>query len=252
MQESETTGARIRQARAMAGLSQPELSVKSGVPQTTISSMENGTAAASFAALRALCDALDCSADWMVGRAPSPRPLEPQSWVVDLDVVDRLRKAESGDAAGLSDSERRWAFCNSFTPRHHAEHGVRTPARGVGPSLAHTTEEETMISAELEKLTAGHAQRAKRAAAVAFLCIFGAWCAIAAFDSRGTHAMTIDEALSAMRTPLTEGERKVAVAALRRQSCLAVAALVAEAERDTPSGREAAAALGHLRKELSR
>ena len=110
MRESESTGARIRQARAMAGLSQPELSVKSGVPQTTISSMENGTAAASFAALRALCDALDCSADWMVGRAPSPRPLEPQSWVVDLDVVDRLRKAESGEAAGLSDSERRWAF----------------------------------------------------------------------------------------------------------------------------------------------
>lgn len=110
MQESESTGARIRQARALAGLSQPELSVKSGVPQTTISSMENGTAAASFAALRALCDALDVSADWMVGRAASPRPLEPQSWVVDLDVVDRLRKAEPGDPLKLSDSERRWAF----------------------------------------------------------------------------------------------------------------------------------------------
>lgn len=110
MQESETIGARIRQARTKAGLSQPELSAKSNVPQTTISGMENGTAGSTFSALRALCAALDVSADWVVGLSASPRPLEPQSWVVDLDVVDRLRKAESGEAVQFSDSERRWAF----------------------------------------------------------------------------------------------------------------------------------------------
>lgn len=117
MQEPESTGARIRQARALAGLSQPELSVKSGVPQTTISSMENGTAASSFAAQRSQCAALDVSADWIVGLTASPRPLEPQSWVVDLDVVDKLRKAESTDSVQLSDSERRWAFA---IPARHA------------------------------------------------------------------------------------------------------------------------------------
>lgn len=108
-----------------------------------------------------------------------------------------------------------------------------------------------MISAELEKLTAP-ARMAKRVAAGMFLALFAAWCSIATFDSRGTHAMTVAEALRAMDTPLTDNERKLAVAALRRQAQEAVARLLDESTRDTAAGREAAAALGHLRKELLR
>lgn len=109
-----------------------------------------------------------------------------------------------------------------------------------------------MNYAELQELQIGPARAAKRAVAVAFLCIFGAWCTIAVFRGRDTHAMTMDEALAAMRTPLTADERKLAVAALRRQACTAAAALVAEAKRETSPGREAAAAVEHLRTELQR
>ena len=85
-----------------------------------------------------------------------------------------------------------------------------------------------------------------------FLALFAAWCSIATFDSRGTHAMTVAEALRAMDTPLTDNERKLAVAALRRQALDAVQKLVAESTRNTAAGREAAAAIAHLHKELRR
>lgn len=108
-----------------------------------------------------------------------------------------------------------------------------------------------MNYAELQELRSGPVRAAKRAAVVAFFLVFGAWCTIAVFRGRDTHAMTADSALAAMRTPLTEGERKVAVAAIRRQAFEIIARLRAETARPDEIGDEARAALVHICKESS-
>jgi hypothetical protein len=84
---------------------------------------------------------------------------------------------------------------------------------------------------------------------VAFLSIAGTWGATTAFTSRDTHAMGADAAMQALATPIADDDRKLAVAALRRQVFAIVTILRAESSRPGELGDEARAALAHISKE---
>lgn len=59
---------RLRRARQIRGLQQGELALKAGLPPASISHFENGTRKPSFDNLRRLSQALDVSADFLLGR----------------------------------------------------------------------------------------------------------------------------------------------------------------------------------------
>jgi hypothetical protein len=91
---------------------------------------------------------------------------------------------------------------------------------------------------------------ARNGALLCLVAICGAWTTMHVFTARGTHDLAMSEAMQALAGPLSDAQRKTAVAAVRRQACLAAVALVEESKADTPAGREAAAALDHLREVL--
>jgi transcriptional regulator with XRE-family HTH domain len=62
-------GARLKQARKAAGLSQRELAHRCGVVQSHISGMERGVRAPSIEMLETLTQALGVSAHWLMGGA---------------------------------------------------------------------------------------------------------------------------------------------------------------------------------------
>lgn len=94
----------------------------------------------------------------------------------------------------------------------------------------------------------GKAARNACIAVVAVICC--AWTTAHVWRARGTFDMGVAEAIQALTHPTTDDERKVVVAALRRNACLAAMALVEESGPTTAAGREAAAALDHLREVL--
>lgn len=66
----ETVGTRIKEARAMRGISRPELSRLSGVGYSTIAELENGGMQTSTK-LRVIADALKVSLKWLeTGKGP--------------------------------------------------------------------------------------------------------------------------------------------------------------------------------------
>lgn len=105
---------RLRQQRS---LTQTQVADTVGVKQRTYASWESGRTepAASHVSALAVCFAV--SADHLLGLSPTPSALVPQSWVVDLSVVERVRQAESAADAQLSDSDLQWA---SAIPKEHA------------------------------------------------------------------------------------------------------------------------------------
>lgn len=94
---------------------------------------------------------------------------------------------------------------------------------------------------------------ARMAARIGLACVLVpclAGTTIYAFAARGTHDLSMTDAVHALAGPLSDAERKTAIAAVRRQACQAVVILTEEAKADSPAGREAASALGHLREAL--
>ena len=66
---SKTIGARLREARIKAGLTQQQLADKAGVPVTTLSRYENGRIEPEVGTCARLCRTLHVSADWLLGLA---------------------------------------------------------------------------------------------------------------------------------------------------------------------------------------
>lgn len=64
-------GRRLREAREAKTpkMTQPQLGAQVGAAKARISQWENGTHMPDLEHLAALCDALGCSADWLLGRA---------------------------------------------------------------------------------------------------------------------------------------------------------------------------------------
>lgn len=62
--------ARLSLARTRKGYTQADLAFRIGQHPSLVSHYENGSRMPSLANLVALCDALDVSADWLLGRVP--------------------------------------------------------------------------------------------------------------------------------------------------------------------------------------
>jgi transcriptional regulator with XRE-family HTH domain len=63
---------RLRAARKLRALEQAELAAKAGLPPTSISHFESGARKPSFDNLRRLAQALNVTADYLMGRADEP------------------------------------------------------------------------------------------------------------------------------------------------------------------------------------
>lgn len=72
--EPETMGLRIRKMRKARGLTQAELAERlgGGADQGRISEWESGKTELQLSSLRAVADALGCSADYLMGRSDEP------------------------------------------------------------------------------------------------------------------------------------------------------------------------------------
>jgi transcriptional regulator with XRE-family HTH domain len=66
---------RLRQLRRAMNLSQKELARQAGVSQPYIAELEQGVKKPSVEVLQKLCDALGCSADFLLGLAETPGSL---------------------------------------------------------------------------------------------------------------------------------------------------------------------------------
>jgi transcriptional regulator with XRE-family HTH domain len=65
---AQAVGARLRAARRRAGLRQIDLDLRVGILHSEISRYETGVILPSCQTLRRLCDGLQVSADWVLGR----------------------------------------------------------------------------------------------------------------------------------------------------------------------------------------
>jgi len=86
---------RILQRRKLLSLSQEELAYRIGTSQRQISHYERGENEPTARVLDALAEALETSADWLLGRTDIPeRPLRGQGDLNDLEVeiVQTVRK----------------------------------------------------------------------------------------------------------------------------------------------------------------
>ncbi len=69
---SEAFPSRLKAARELRTLSQAALAERAGLPSTSISHFESGTRKPSFDNLRLLADALNVTADYLLGRVDEP------------------------------------------------------------------------------------------------------------------------------------------------------------------------------------
>ena len=63
---------RLKEARALRGLSQADLAAKAGLPPASVSHFESGPRKPSFDNLKALASALDVTTDYLLGRSDKP------------------------------------------------------------------------------------------------------------------------------------------------------------------------------------
>jgi transcriptional regulator with XRE-family HTH domain len=83
---------RLVQARARRGLTQVEVQQRSGIAPTALSHMEHGHREPSLANLRALAQALDVSADYLLGL--QDQPSRPSSSGTFTDLLEYLSEEE--------------------------------------------------------------------------------------------------------------------------------------------------------------
>ena len=70
-------GKRLRERREQVGLSQAEVSRRTGIIQRDISRLEHGIKSALWAdTLLRLAEALECTTDYLLGRTDTPGPPE--------------------------------------------------------------------------------------------------------------------------------------------------------------------------------
>ena len=79
--DMDALGKRLRERREQAGLSQADVSRRTGIIQRDISRLEHGIKPALWAdTLLRLADALECTTDYLLGRTeePTPTPKRPR------------------------------------------------------------------------------------------------------------------------------------------------------------------------------
>lgn len=70
-ERTDPIGARLREARKLAGLSQGQVANMLGLHRPSISEIEAGNRKVSAEELSDLCDIYDVSLDWVLGKTPS-------------------------------------------------------------------------------------------------------------------------------------------------------------------------------------
>lgn len=79
----------FRALSSRAQLTQAELADIAGVSPSAIGSWQRGESSPGVAELARLCRHFHVSADYMIGLSDFPAGLAPDSWIIDLDQVDR-------------------------------------------------------------------------------------------------------------------------------------------------------------------
>ena len=91
---------RIRELRQANGWTQAQLGKRIGVAKTTITGYEREDRQPTPATIHALCDLFGCTADYLLGRSPSPWPVISPEDAAVLDAYHELpleiRKAVDG------------------------------------------------------------------------------------------------------------------------------------------------------------
>jgi len=85
-------GKRIKQLRNELGMTQTELSVKSGIRQGTIARYENERIEPTLTALKALADALNTTIDYIAGKSDIKEP-----WVTENELMNNYRLLSEED-----------------------------------------------------------------------------------------------------------------------------------------------------------
>jgi len=131
-------GARVREARKSAGLSQAELGAMLGADKTRVSHYESGSSTPPFDGLVALATTLDVSLDWLCGRTDTPHPLGKGGETMD---EDRLRTLEAA-VRQLQDEILRLLALTNVLSDHLAAHGLAIPWDQVGPRFRQALAQE--------------------------------------------------------------------------------------------------------------
>ena len=79
---------RLRMFRAKANLTQEALAQQIDVSQNAIGTWERGESSPQVESLVALCKVFGVSADFLVGISHFETGVAPDSWIIDLDVLD--------------------------------------------------------------------------------------------------------------------------------------------------------------------
>jgi len=87
----ETPQAALRQARALAGLSQRALAARAGTSQPAIARYERGAATPSWETLERLIEACGRSLELRAEVAPDPHDVELAARMLELTPLERLR-----------------------------------------------------------------------------------------------------------------------------------------------------------------
>lgn len=82
----------LRLAMALRGFNQTSLGKAVGRQQRTVSGWCAGETQPNAADIAACCDALDVSADFLVGRVDHPSGLVPGKWILDEDLLALAKK----------------------------------------------------------------------------------------------------------------------------------------------------------------
>ena len=93
-------GERLKQALSERGMMQKDLAEKAGVTAPTVSRWI-GESRGAFASLKAVCEALDVSADWLLDVKLTPKPNKDAA---DLDAIRRACKDYMLNHASVKDT----------------------------------------------------------------------------------------------------------------------------------------------------
>lgn len=135
-----TTAERLAALRGKAN--QGEIAKAAGVAQTTYSNWENGINGPPAEAIARLAKYWGVTADYLVGLSDHRDALPPDSWVIDLDYVDAVRRGDGshrrfGDQGAFA-VPRRMQIISSVEyralERDLAPLLRRAPGRGKGES----------------------------------------------------------------------------------------------------------------------
>lgn len=94
MGDANTFAERLRMLRSKKQSSQETVAAFVGCSQNAIGTWERGESSPQVRELAKLCEFYEVSSDYLVGLKDQPSGMVPNSWVIDLDYVDGVRRGD--------------------------------------------------------------------------------------------------------------------------------------------------------------